>query len=57
VRSDALVRFPQLLGAPAVVAILWNGLFERFEPLDVQAFLHAQLDLVFGERANAGSGP
>jgi AcrR family transcriptional regulator len=48
-RSEAAVRFPQLLGAPAVVAILWNGLFEKFEPLDVRAFLHAYLDLLFGE--------
>jgi AcrR family transcriptional regulator len=44
-----IVGFPQLLGAPAVVAILWNSLFERFEPLDVRAFLHAYLDLVFGK--------
>ena len=44
-----IVGFPQLLGAPAVVAILWHSLFERFEPLDVKAFLHAYLDLVFGK--------
>ena len=29
------VRFPQLLVAPGLVAIIWNGLFERFAPLDV----------------------
>jgi AcrR family transcriptional regulator len=46
-RDDSLTRFPQLVGAPAIVAILWNGLFERFEPLDVRAFMHAQLDLIF----------
>jgi Tetracyclin repressor-like, C-terminal domain len=57
VRGDAIVRFPQLLGAPAIVAILWSGLFDRFEPLDVKAFMRAQLDLVFGERASAGRGP
>lgn len=45
--SDAVVRFPQLLGAPIVLAILWNSLFERFEPLDVREFLHAHLDVVF----------
>ena len=48
VKSDAILRFPQLMGAPAVVAIVWNSLFERFEPLDVRAFLHAYLDIVFG---------
>jgi len=47
--GDAVLRFPQLLAAPAVVAILWNGLFEKFEPLDVKALLHAHLDLLFGE--------
>src|SRR5262245_46909470 len=57
VKGDALVRFPQLLGAPAIVAIMWSGLFERLDPLDVRAFMHAYLDLVFGERASAGRNP
>jgi AcrR family transcriptional regulator len=52
IRGDAAIRFPQLVGAPAVVAILWSSLFDRFEPLDVRAFMHAHLDLLFaGERA------
>jgi AcrR family transcriptional regulator len=46
-RSEAAVRFPQLIGAPAIVAILWSNLFERFDPLDVHGFIHAQLDLIF----------
>ena len=33
--NDALARFPQLLVAPGLVAIMWNGLFDRFAPLDV----------------------
>ena len=45
-RSDALVRFPQLLAAPGLIAILWNGLFERFEPLDVRAMMRAHFELV-----------
>jgi AcrR family transcriptional regulator len=48
---DALARFPQLLVAPLLLAILWRGLFERFEPLDVKEFIHAHLDLLFGERS------
>jgi AcrR family transcriptional regulator len=48
-RNDALVRFPQLLAAPVIVAILWNGLFGRYEPIDVRAFLRAHLEFVFGE--------
>jgi AcrR family transcriptional regulator len=48
---DALARFPQLLIAPALVAIVWNGLFGRFAPLDVQALLHAHIALIFGEES------
>jgi AcrR family transcriptional regulator len=48
-RSDALIRFPQLLGAPGIVAIIWNGLFQRRDPLDVRALMRAHLDLLFGE--------
>jgi AcrR family transcriptional regulator len=47
--QDALARFPQLLVAPALVAIMWNGLFERFEPLDVRQLMQAHLDLLFGK--------
>jgi len=49
-RSDALVRFPQLLVAPALVAIIWNGMFERQAPLDVRELMRAHVDLLFGER-------
>ena len=48
--ADALARFPQLLVAPGLVAIVWDGLFDRFEPLDVAALMRAHLDLLFGER-------
>jgi AcrR family transcriptional regulator len=50
--DDTLIRFPQLLGAPLVTAIVWGGLFERFEPLDVRAMLHAHFHALFaGQRA------
>jgi AcrR family transcriptional regulator len=48
--SDALARFPQLLVAPALVAIVWNGLFNRFAPLNVRELMRAHIDLLFGER-------
>ena len=47
-KSDALVRFPMLLGAPGIIAIVWSGLFERFEPLDVRAMMRAYFDNLFG---------
>jgi AcrR family transcriptional regulator len=50
---DALARFPQLLVAPGLTAIIWSGLFERFAPLDVRELMRAHLQLLFGE----GSAP
>jgi|CXWL01.1.fsa_nt_gi AcrR family transcriptional regulator len=44
--SPALVQFPQILVAPGIVAIFWEGLFDRFEPLDVRALMKAHLQLV-----------
>src|SRR5262245_58470781 len=49
--SDALARFPQLLVAPGLMAIIWSSLFERFAPLDVKELMRAHLDLLFGERS------
>ena len=48
-RSDVLIRFPQLLVAPGIVAIIWQSLFEPHAQLDVAAMMRAHLDLVFGE--------
>lgn len=45
-RSDELARFPQLIVAPAVVALLWSILFERLEPLDTEAMLDAHVSLL-----------
>jgi AcrR family transcriptional regulator len=47
-RNDALVRFPQLIIAPGIMAIVWSGLFERFAALDVAAMMRAHLDLILG---------
>jgi AcrR family transcriptional regulator len=49
--NDALARFPQLLIAPGLVAVLWNGLFDKFSPLDVRELMRAHLDLIFGARS------
>jgi AcrR family transcriptional regulator len=46
--GDALIRFPQLIGAPVVLTLVWGVLFERFAPLDRPALLGAYLDLIFG---------
>ena len=48
-KHKGLLRFPQLVVAPGIVAIIWSGLFDRFAPLDVAAMMRAHLDVLFGE--------
>jgi AcrR family transcriptional regulator len=49
--SDGLAQFPQLVFAPLLLALIWDSLFGRLEPLDVERLLgvHRQL-LLGGER-------
>jgi hypothetical protein len=48
--SEALVQFPQIIVAPGLVAIIWSGLFDRYEPLDVRAMMKAHIELLFAGR-------
>jgi AcrR family transcriptional regulator len=48
--DDAVIRFPQLLVAPGIIAIFWSGLFDRFEPLDVRAMMRANCERLFAAR-------
>ena len=50
-RADTLVRYPQLLAAPGVVAIVWGGLFDRFEHVDVRAMMRAHFEVLFGQES------
>lgn len=50
ISDDALIRFPQLLAAPGIIAIVWSGLFDRFEPLDLRGMMQAQFNYLFGTR-------
>jgi hypothetical protein len=49
----SLVDFPQILVAPGLVAIIWSGLFERFEPLDVRAMMKMHIALILAARKAA----
>ena len=49
--DDALARFPQLIVAPMLVGIVWHGLFDKFEPLDVAAMARAHVNILFGRAA------
>ncbi len=42
-----LARFPHLVGAPVIMATVWNGIWNGGEPLDPAAMFIAFLDLAF----------
>lgn len=50
IQNAELVRFPQIVVAPAMVAIVWQGLFGAYAPLDAVAMLRVHIDLIFGPR-------
>jgi AcrR family transcriptional regulator len=47
--TDAAVRYPQLVVAPLLVAVLWDGLFAKIDPLDVRGLLEAHLEVLTGK--------
>ena len=51
IRQSQLAQFPQIVIAPAMIAVIWKSLFERHAPLDAEAMLRTHLDLIFGERS------
>jgi AcrR family transcriptional regulator len=51
IREAQLARFPQIMIAPAIVAVIWKSLFERHSPLDAVEMFRVHLDLIFGERS------
>ncbi|RXH17402.1 TetR/AcrR family transcriptional regulator [Bradyrhizobium guangzhouense] len=50
IHQTNLARYPQILIAPALIAVIWQSLFARHAPLDAQDMLRVHLDLIFGER-------
>ncbi len=53
IKHENLARFPQIVVAPAIIAVIWQSLFGRHAPLDVTAMLRVHLDMIFGERRMA----
>src|SRR6266481_3118828 len=51
IRHKDLSRFPQILVAPAIVAVIWQSLFSKHAPLDAIEMFRVHLDLIFGERS------
>jgi len=50
IHHDALTKFPQLVVAPALVGVIWHGLFAKYSPLDMRAMLQAHIDILFSAR-------
>jgi AcrR family transcriptional regulator len=53
ISEQGLARFPQIVVAPVIVAVIWQGLFGRHAPLDAVEMFRVHLDLIFGERRPA----
>ena len=47
---EGLADYPQIVAAPGLVAIVWSGLFDRFEPLDVRKMMKTHVELLFAPR-------
>ena len=50
IQQKNLARFPQILVAPALIAVIWQSLFSKHAPLDATEMFRVHLDLIFGER-------
>jgi AcrR family transcriptional regulator len=50
IKEKGLAQFPQIVVAPALIAVIWQSLFNRHAPLDAVEMLRVHLDLIFGER-------
>jgi AcrR family transcriptional regulator len=48
IKDKTLIRFPQVIGAASVMVVVWHGLFDRFEPLDVRAILRLHFEGLLG---------
>lgn len=53
IKQKNLTQFPQIVVAPALIAVIWQSLFARHAPLDAIAMFRVHLDLIFGERRAA----
>lgn len=51
--NPAIVKYPHLMVAPAMLAVIWHGVFGKLAPLDVKAMLDLHVELIFGPRSAA----
>ncbi len=53
--AAGLAQFPQLVVAPLLLAVVWDGLFAAIEPLDAEGLFDVHRQLLL--RAQGGVGP
>jgi len=44
----SIVKFPQLVFAPLIMAVIWDALFARIEPLELEGLLVVHRQLLLG---------
>ena len=47
--TEATSRYPQLIVAPLLLAVIWDNLFAKMHPLDVNGLLHAHREVLTGK--------
>src|SRR5262249_35880068 len=47
--TDASSRYPQLIVAPLLLAVIWDSLFSRIHPLHVSGLLRAHREVLMGK--------
>lgn len=53
IAGDAAARFPQLVMAPLLLAVVWDMLFGRIAPLDAEGLIDAHVGVLLGEGRTA----
>jgi AcrR family transcriptional regulator len=53
--NPAVAKFPQLVFAPLIMAVIWDALFARIEPLDVEGLLATHRQLLLGGAKQRGA--
>jgi AcrR family transcriptional regulator len=48
--TAAPARYPQLIVAPLLLAVIWDALFAKVDPLDVAGFLRSHLEVLTGKK-------
>lgn len=54
--SSVLTRFPQLFFAPILLAVIWEGLFSKIDPLDTRAMIAEYSKIMLSPKTDGEAG-